>query len=239
MQNDVDPMKAVILAGGYGKRLRPLTDTIPKPLVEVAGKPIVDWQVRWLKAHGVTSYIMLVGYLKDKVIDYFDSKKDKLGIDIAYSEEKTQLGTGGALKNAEHLLKDDEQFLMVNGDNITNIEVSKMKLDGNFASLALVPLRSTYGITRLDGDKIVKFDEKPILPEYWMNSGVYLMSREIFKHLPQTGNLEETTFVELSKSRKLAGFKFPNAYFKGVDSIKDMEEASTDLKNGKVFGSQA
>src|SRR5271170_2248484 len=103
-------MKAVILAGGYGKRLRPLTDTIPKPLVEVAGRPIVDWQVRWLKSHGVNSYLMLVGYLKEKVINYFDSKKSELGIEIEYSEEKTQLGTGGALKNAEHMLKDDKEF---------------------------------------------------------------------------------------------------------------------------------
>ncbi len=231
-------MKAVILAGGYGKRLRPLTDTIPKPLVEVAGRPIVDWQVRWLKSHGVTSFVMLVGYLKEKVIDYFDSRKEDLDIEISYSEEKTPLGTGGALRNAMHLLKDDEKFLMLNGDNITNIEVSRMKLDGNLASIALVPLRSTYGITRLEGDKIVKFDEKPILPEYWMNSGVYLMSHEIFDHLPDAGNLEGTTFVELSKSGKLMGQKFPNAYFKGVDSIKDMEEASADLKSKKVFGEQ-
>ncbi len=229
-------MKAVILAGGYGKRLRPLTDTIPKPLVEVAGRPIVDWQVRWLKSHGITSFVMLVGYLKEKVMDYFDSRKGALGIEVAYSEEKTQLGTGGALRNAHHLLKNEQQFLMLNGDNITNIEVSKMRLDGSLASIALVPLRSTYGITRLEGDRIVKFDEKPVLPEYWMNSGVYLMSKEIFKHLPESGNLEGTTFVELSKSGKLMGLKFPDAYFKGVDTIKDMEDASTDIKSKKVFG---
>lgn len=231
-------MKAVILAGGYGKRLRPLTDTIPKPLVEVAGRPIVDWQVRWLKAHGITSFVMLVGYLREKVIDYFDSKKDDLGITIEYSAEETPLGTGGALRNAHHLLKNEKEFFMVNGDNITNIGVSRMKLDGDIANLALVSLRSTYGITRLDGDKIMKFDEKPVLPEYWMNAGVYLMSQEIFKHLPESGNLESTTFVELSKAKKLSGTKFPEAYFKGVDSIKDMEEATSDIKSRKVFDGQ-
>ena len=228
-------MKAVILAGGHGKRLRPLTYTVPKPLVEVAGKPIIEWQVRWLKSHGVTSFVMLVGYLKDRVIDYFDSRKGELGVEIAYSEETTPLGTGGALRNAERLLKNEEQFLMLNGDNITNVEVSKMRLDGSLASIALVPLKSSYGIARLDGEKIVRFDEKPILPEYWMNAGVYLMSHDILKHVPRTGALEATTFVELSKSGKLTGAKFPHAYFKGVDSIKDMEEANSDLESGKVF----
>lgn len=232
-------MKAVILAGGYGKRLRPLTDTIPKPLVEVAGRPIVDWQVRWLRQHGVTSFVMLVGYLREKVMEYFDSKKAEMGINVEYSIEETPLGTGGALKNAQRLLGNDNEFFMVNGDNITNIEVSKMKLDGNFARLALVPLRSTYGITRLDGEKIVKFDEKPILPEYWMNAGVYLMSKEVFKYLPDNGNLESTTFIELSNQGKLAGTKFADAYFKGVDSIKDMEEATSDIKSKKVFDGQA
>ena len=232
-------MKAVILAGGYGKRLRPLTDTTPKPLVEVAGRPIVDWQVRWLRQYGVTSFVMLVGYLREKVMEYFDSRKGEMGIDVAYSIEESPLGTGGALKNAQKLLGNDDEFFMVNGDNITNIEVDRMKLDGNIAKLALVPLRSTYGIPRLDGERIVKFDEKPILPEYWMNAGVYLMSKEIFRYLPDNGNLEATTFIELSGEGRLSGTKFAGAYFKGVDSIKDMEEATADIKGGKVFDGQS
>jgi NDP-sugar pyrophosphorylase family protein len=231
-------MKAVILAGGYGKRLRPLTDTVPKPLVEVAGRPIIEWQIRWLKSHGITSFVLLVGYLKDKVIDYFDHRKGTLGIEIEYSEEKTQLGTGGALKNAHHLLEDEDAFLMLNGDNVTNIEVSRMRLNGCKAAIALVPLRSTYGITHLEGDRIVRFEEKPILPEYWMNSGVYLMSKGIFEHLPDSGNLESTTFVELSKTGRLMGLKFPDAYFKGVDTIKDMEDASSDIRSKRVFDDQ-
>lgn len=232
-------MKAVILAGGYGKRLRPLTDTVPKPLIEVGGRPIIDWQVRWLRSHGVRSYVMLVGYLKDKVIDYFEKRKTELGIEIEYSEEKSQLGTGGALKNAEHFLRNDKEFFMLNGDNITNVEVSRMHLNGSIAALALVPLRSTYGIIRLEGDKVVKFDEKPIISDHWMNPGIYLMSHEIFKYLPKEGNLESTTFVELSKAGKLIGNKFPDAYWKGVDTLKDMEEVTADLKSRKVFGDLA
>ena len=229
-------MKAVILAGGYGKRLRPLTDTIPKPLVEVAGRPIIEWQVRWLKKCGISSFVFLVGYLKEKVIDYMDSRSSELGITAQYSVEETPLGTGGALNNARKLLDGEDTFAMLNGDNITNIDIGKLSLDANIASIALVPLRSTYGITRLEGDKIVKFDEKPILPEYWMNSGIYVMSKEIFAHLPDAGNMESTTFVELSGKGALKGVKYPDAYFKGVDSIKDMEEATKDLTERRIFG---
>lgn len=228
-------MKAVILAGGYGKRLRPLTDTIPKPLVEVAGKPILEWQVEWLTKCGIDSFVFLTGYLKEKVMEYVDSKKDEVGIKVAYSFEESPLGTGGALKNARKLLQGDESFVMLNGDNITNIDIRKLSLDGNIAAIALVPLRSTYGITRLDGDRIVKFDEKPILPDYWMNSGVYLMSGKIFDYLPDAGNMESTTFVELSGKGALKGVKYPDAYFKGVDSIKDMEEATKDLESKRIF----
>ncbi len=231
-------MKAVILAGGYGKRLRPLTDTVPKPLVDVAGRPILEWQMLWLsKKCGVESFVLLVGYLKERVMEYIDSKKDEFGVEVKYSVEKEPMGTGGALKNAEKLLAKEKQFYMLNGDNVTNIRADKMaSLGGNIASVALVPLRSTYGIARLDGDKIATFDEKPILPEYWMNAGVYLMSKEIFKSLPKVGSIENTTFVELSKAGKLMGQRFPDAYFKGVDSVKDVEEASTDIKTKRVYG---
>ncbi|MCL4364964.1 MAG: nucleotidyltransferase family protein [Candidatus Marsarchaeota archaeon] len=229
-------MKAVILAGGYGKRLRPLTDTIPKPLVRVGGKPILEWQMLWLSRKcGIQSFVLLVGYLKDKVMSYVDSRKADLGIDVEYSTEKTQLGTGGALRNAKGLLDGEDSFVMFNGDNITNIDVTNMDMDNSVASIALVPLRSTYGIARLDGGKITEFDEKPIIPDYWMNSGVYTMSKDIFSHLPESGNMENTTFVELSKNRSLKGIKFGNAYFKGVDSIKDMEEASADLEKHRIF----
>lgn len=232
-------MKAVILAGGYSKRLRPITDRIPKPLVEVGGKPILEWELRWLSHCGVTSFVFLVGYLKDKVVEYVDSRAGELGITAEYSEEETPLGTAGALKNAEALLKGKGAFLMMNGDTLSNVDVRSLSLDGAVAALALVPLRSTYGVTRLEGDRIVKFDEKPVLPEYWMNSGIYLMSEGIFAHLPASGNLESTTFAELANSRKLRGVKFPDAYFKGVDSVKDMEEATADINSRRVYGDKA
>ncbi len=231
-----DGMKAVILAGGYSKRLRPITDRVPKPLVEVGGKPIVEWELEWLVHCGMKSFVFLVGYLKDKVFDYVNSRADELGITVEYAIEETPLGTAGALNNARKLLQDEKEFVMMNGDTISSVDVRNIELGGAVAALALVQLRSSYGITMLDGDRITKFDEKPVLSEYWMNTGIYLMSSRIFDYLPQSGNLESTTFTQLASKKMLRGVKFPDAYFKGVDSIKDMEEVSADLESERAYG---
>ncbi|MDE1860377.1 MAG: nucleotidyltransferase family protein [Candidatus Micrarchaeota archaeon] len=228
-------MKAVILAGGYGKRLRPLTDTIPKPLIEIAGKPIIDWEISWLHKCGINSFVILCGYLKEKLITHLDGRKEDM--EFVYSHEDEPLGTGGALRRAKDLLKGEEQFAMFNGDTISNIDIRKIRLkDDEVASIGLVPLRSTYGITVLEGDKIVSFMEKPLLSEYWMNAGVYVMSSRIFDYLPQgSGSLETSTFVELSKEKLLGAHRFKDAYFKSIDSIKDVEEANAYLSKNDIF----
>ncbi len=96
-------MKAVILAGGLGKRLKPLTDERPKPMIEVQNIPIIEWQIRWFKMHGINEIIICVGHLKEQIIDYIGSG-NKFGVKVGYAVEEEPLGTGGALKNAESLL---------------------------------------------------------------------------------------------------------------------------------------
>src|SRR5579875_736023 len=99
-------MKAVILAGGFGKRLKPLTDDRPKPMIEVSGVPILEWQINWLRQHNVKEIIICTGYLKNAVIDRIGSGQ-KLGVSVGYSVEEEPLGTGGALKNAKTLISGD------------------------------------------------------------------------------------------------------------------------------------
>jgi NDP-sugar pyrophosphorylase family protein len=229
-------MKAVILAGGYGKRLMPLTATLPKPLVEVGGKPIIEWQIMWLKSLGINSFVLLVGHLKNKLIEHMGKKAAELGVAVEYSEEPEPMGTAGALMNAKKLLAEEKEFIMLNGDNITNIHIGSLHINGSIASIALVPLRSTYGIVKTEGEKVISFDEKPLIKDYWMNAGVYMMSHEIFRYLPARGNLENTTFTALTKEGRLGAVKFPEAYFKGVDSIKDIDEVSHDLLSGIIYG---
>jgi len=144
-------VKAVLLAGGYGKRLRPLTDTVPKPLLEVADKPIIVWQIEWLKAHGIREFVVCAGYLREMIVQTLGSG-GKFGVKIGYSVEDEPLGTGGALKNAEHLLKSDSKFIVVNGDVLTTLNPLKMTdlLDRYVACIALTRLPSPYGIVEFD-----------------------------------------------------------------------------------------
>lgn len=227
-------MKAMILAGGFGKRLRPLTETIPKPLVQVGGKPILEWQISWLKKYGYDSFLITASYLADKVIDYLGDGS-KWGVEVEVIIEKEPLGTGGALKNVEKHLKDEKEFVMVNGDNITNLEIGKIALGNNVASLALTPLQSPYGIVNMEGDKITSFLEKPLLKMHWINAGVYKMTPKIFKYLPQSGAIENTAFPQLAQEKLLGGVKFENCYWRGVDSIKDMEEVNKYMTDHKVY----
>lgn len=227
-------MKAVILAGGQSKRLRPLTDDKPKTMVEIGGRPIIEWQIDWLKSHGVTSFVILANYKRDVLINHLGSG-EKFGIKTAFALEDGPLGTGGALKNAAHILSSDKEFLMVNGDVISDIDVGHLKLGANdVAALSLVPLKSPYGVIQTDNSKITRFDEKPTLNEFWINAGIYLMSSEIFDYLPEKGDMEKTAFPELAKENRLAGIKFDSAYWRSVDTVKDVEEVGKDLEGRKL-----
>lgn len=221
-------MKAVILAGGYGKRLRPLTDDKPKPLVEIAGKPIIEWQILWLKSFGISSFFILAGYKKEALIDWVSKNQQRLNVSIAILTEEEPLGTGGAIKRLKDFINDD--FIVINGDILTNIDISKMILKDCITSIALVPLRSPYGIVTVDENgKIIRFVEKPLLKEYWINAGVYKMKPEVFEYLPEKGDIEKTTFPLLAEKGLLRGVTFENIYWRSIDTIKDYEEASVEV----------
>lgn len=229
-------MKALILVGGFGKRLRPYTEKIPKPLVPVGGKPILLWQIDWLKKNGIDKVILATGYLKEKVFELIGSGK-KYGIKVAYVVEDEPLGTGGGIKNAEALLKDEEFFFAMNGDIITDIPLERLKkalLESpeTVGVLSLVPLPSPYGIVEFDEESglVKRFVEKPLLRDYWINAGVYCFKPEIFKYLPEKGDIEKTAFIKLAKEGKLKAVAFENTLWKAIDTHKDIEECERLLK---------
>ena len=232
-------MEAIILAGGTGKRLRPLTDYRPKPMIVVAGKPILEWQLSWLKKHNVGKFILCVGYLKETIMDYF-SDGEKFGISIGYSEEKNNLGTGGALKKAISLVQ-GSSFLMIYGDIITNLNPSKLvrqvtpdagaaaRASEYVGAISVIPLRSPFGIVELEKNVVERFREKPVLADYWMNAGVYCFSRRIAEFLPEVGSLEAQTLPLLARRRKLKAIEYRKALWRFIDSHKDIEEAESIL----------
>jgi len=228
------PTVAVILAGGYGKRLRPLTENKPKPLIKVAGKPILEWQIEWLKSYGIDSFYILAGYKREKIVEWMFDNGKRLGVYISILSEEEPLGTGGAIRMAR-LFLNDEEFIVVNGDIITNLDLTKLVNNDVVTSIALVPLRSSYGIVQVNNEgKITSFVEKPILKEYWINAGVYKMKPEIFKYLPEKGDIEKTTFPYLAEKGLLRGIKFDNVYWRSIDTIKDVEETTKELQNQEL-----
>lgn len=225
-------MKAVILAGGYGKRLRPLTMMKPKPLLEVAGKPILSWQVEWLKKNGVNEVVLCVGYLKEKIIEYVGGG-NRFGLRVGYVVEEKPLGKGGALKNAETFLKGERKFLVLNGDSITNLDPKGLidGVGGFIGAIALVPFRTSYGIVDVDKDGFARrFREKPVIPGYWINAGVYCFTPEIFNYLPKRGEMEYTTFPRLATENKLRALKYEDAFWRAIKTHKDIEETEKSLK---------
>lgn len=226
-------MKAVILAGGFGKRLRPLTNKLPKPLLRIGNVPIVVWQLDWLKTYGVNDVIICAGYLKDKIVEFVDNGS-RFELNVEYSFEDSPLGTGGALKKARDLLIGSSNFLMLNGDILTNLDPSGIirNIDEQTkAAIAVVPLPSPYGIIEFDNNGIINgFREKPLIKSHWINAGIYSLSSSIIDDLPEKGNIETTTFPNLSTERAIKAVKYDEIFWKSVDSHKDIEESAEQLK---------
>ena len=223
-------MKAVILAGGFGKRLKPLTDNRPKPMIEILDKPILEWQIKHLAKNNIKEIIICVGYLKEQIIDFIASG-NKFDVHVAYTVEDEPLGTGGALKNTYSLLKDEKNgFFMINGDILTNINFLDLANENNHSKLALVPLKSPYGIVEFDENlNVTGFEEKPNIDGKWINAGIYFFNQEVFDYLPERGNIETTALPAMAKEQKLKAKNFENSFWKSIDSHKDIEESSKEL----------
>jgi mannose-1-phosphate guanylyltransferase len=179
-------MQAVILVGGQGTRLRPLTSTIPKPVVRLVDRPFISFMLEWLRGHGIDDVIMSCGFLADGVREVLGDGSE-LGIRLRFVEEREPLGTAGALKLAEPML--DARFLMLNGDVLTDIDltaqIAQHEKTGARATLSLVAVDdpTAYGVVVLEQDHSVRdFVEKPSsdnAPSNLISAGAYVLEREI------------------------------------------------------------
>ena len=221
-------MKAIILAGGRGTRLQPVTDYLPKPLIPINNIPIIEWQLRYLETFGITKAVICTGYKQEMIKNYLDAKKIK--IKVEYSVEKSPLGTGGAIKKAAKEFKEDS-FLVINGDVITNIDLKRLLHHPN--SIASIKLQTKFGVLEIENDKVVKFSEKKEIPNVWMNAGIYHLQKSILKDLPNKGDIEKTTFPRYANMKRLDIVKFNNVAWYSIDSFKDLKECS--LKIDKII----
>ncbi|MDH5400975.1 MAG: nucleotidyltransferase family protein [Candidatus Heimdallarchaeota archaeon] len=228
--------EAIILAGGKGTRLRSVTeDRIPKGMVKIKNKPIVEWEINWLAREGVNKVIISTGHLGEKFEEYFgDHLNTPFGqVKIGYNMEKTKLGSGGAFKESSLLLESDRCFVL-NGDILCNSSLDKLIMNHfkqkAYASMLLVKLPSPFGVVEVSDNIITKFVEKPLLPVY-IHAGLDIIERNIFDKFPDKGQMEETIFIELAEQRKFAAMKDDNCYWRSIDTQKDF-----DLSNENWIG---
>lgn len=215
-------MKAIILAGGIGTRLRPLSCTRPKLLFPVLNKPLLDGTLERLAEIGVDGVTLAVKYMAEVFMQRYG--KSKHGIEISYSIEKKPMRTGGAIKYAEDLIGHEEPFLVLNGDIFTTIDynslVKKHKENNAVATIALYRVKdpSRYGTVKLtENSQITQFVEKAPLgkaPSNLINAGVYVLDPKIFNYIPggRPVSIEHEVFPVLAKQNKLFGHEFKDIW---------------------------
>lgn len=196
---------AIILAGGLGTRLKPLTDSIPKPLLPIKGKPIIEHAINNFRKHSIKNIILSVGYQAEKIKSYFGNGAS-LGVNIKYCIEKEPLGTGGAIKEASKKLK--KTFVAINGDNLSDFDwteiIKEHKLNNALITLALYPVEDVtkFGIAKLNKNRIVEFIEKPSLeeaPSNLNNAGGYVIEPKVLSILPDgKSSIERDCFEKLA-----------------------------------------
>ncbi len=235
-------MQALILAGGEGTRLRPLTSTVPKPVVPLANRPFISFMIAWLRRHGVDDVILSCGFMAERVRDVLGDG-ESLGVRLRYVEEPRPLGTGGALRYAGDLL--DERFLMLNGDVLSDIDLSAQlrqhEQTGARGTIALVAVEdpSAYGLVRRNSDHSVsEFLEKPSPDEIdsnLINAGAYVLERSILDEMAPAGtniSIERDVFPTLV-GRGLYGFE-GTGYWLDIGTPDGYLQATFDILERNV-----
>jgi len=223
---------AAILAGGQGVKMRPLTYEVPKSLIPVSGRPILEHLLETLRTAEVRNLILCTGHLGEKVKEYF-GQGEKFGVKITYSQEKKPLGTGGALKMAKSFLS-PSPFLVLHGDILVDINLKDLiafhQEQQSTATIALTtsPTPQDFGVVLLRGNKILKFikpKEEKSSSSQLINTGIYVFEPEIFNFFPKKEgfNLDEI-FPILAAERRLSGFVFEGKWF-DVSTVKNYERA--------------
>ena len=239
-------MQAVVLVGGQGTRLRPLTDSRPKPMVPLVDRPFVAHQLDHLARAGITDVIFSCGYRPDALRAHFGDG-DEAGLRIGYVVDPEPLGTAGAVKNAESLIH-AERFLVLNGDILTDLDLAGMidqhERTGAAATIALTPVDdpSAFGLVRLHEDlSVEEFVEKPSPDDlrpgepYRINAGTYLMDRSALEMIPagRKVSIERETFPAIAATGGLYGHP-SDAYWRDIGTPASYLDASVDVLAGRV-----
>jgi len=228
----------IILIGGAGLRLRPQVSDRPKALVEILGKPMLEWIVEWLRSYDVRNLVFGVSYEKEKIMNYFGDGKT-FDVNISYSTHSLDGGTAEGIRLAMMRFVSDSMFLAMNGDELLNLNLYRLFEyhieTKSFSTIVVAPFRSPYGVISLDSEMNVRsFREKPLLSSMYVNAGVYVFNQDVLSYIPERGEVERTTFPELAK-RKLLRAYLHDGFWRTIDTYKDLIEAERELKKGRFL----
>jgi len=230
------PVKAVIMAGGFGTRLSPLTDDVPKPMLPIGDRPLMEFTVEQLRKAGIHSLNIATHYLTDKISTYFGDGEN-FGVEINYIEEETPLGTAGALGLME---TPDEPMLVINGDILTRVDFRSM-LDfhrKHMADLTIgvrqYEMRVPYGVIECEGPDVIGLSEKPS-HRFLVNAGVYLLDPNAKSYIPRQEFFNMTDLIDrlLEGERKVVSFPILE-YWLDIGQPLDYRKAQEDVENGMV-----
>jgi mannose-1-phosphate guanylyltransferase/phosphomannomutase len=234
-------MKAFILAGGEGTRLRPYTYSVPKPMLMLGGKPILQYVVDNLKRAGMKDLVITAGYKADQITGYFGDGS-KHGVKIEYSIEKERLNTAGSILGFKGKVK--ETFVVVMGDHLTDIDMGEMvkahKKGGAIATIALFHAKTPieYGVAKVQGGRVTGFTEKPML-EHDYNTAIYVFEPEIFDFIKGKEDFAKDVFPRLLEAKKpINAFLFEGIWF-DIGRVSDYErfvELFNVMKLAKELG---
>jgi mannose-1-phosphate guanylyltransferase/phosphomannomutase len=237
-------MKAVVMAGGEGTRLRPMTSSMPKPLLPVVNRPIMEHVLHLLKRHGLTDVVVTVQFLASLVRNHFGDGEE-LGMNLQYANEETPLGTAGSVKNAEEALSDDT-FLVISGDALTDIDLTELvqyhRDKGALVTVCLthVPNPLEFGITIVGEDgRVERFLEKPTWGQVFsdtVNTGIYVMEPEAFDYVAAGESVDWSgdVFPQLLKEGKPIYGYVAKGYWEDVGTHESYLKAQADVLTGQV-----
>jgi glucose-1-phosphate cytidylyltransferase len=227
-------MQVLILCGGLGTRAYPHTETLPKPMLPIAGKPIVMSVMQIFADQGITDFVLALGYRKEVIEDYFDRKALDWNVQLVDTGSDTL--TGGRVHRCRDLLGDE--FFVTYADGLANIPLAKViefhRSHNGMATMTSVPMPCQYGTLSVeDSGRILAFNEKPILRDHWINAGFALFDRGVFDYW-QGENLETEVYPSLAQQGLLYTYRHPGR-FKSMDSHKDQQEFEELVRDGDTF----
>lgn len=230
------PLRAVVMAGGYGLRMRPLTEELPKPMLPVGDKPLLELIVGQLRDAGIRRLVMSTHYKSDLISAHFGDGRD-FGVDISYVHEHQPLGTAGALSLVG---ASEDPLLVINGDILTRLDFRAMldfhqdhRADMTVA-VCLYELRVPYGVVEANGVKITAISEKPVVRQF-INGGVYLLNPDVCRYIPNgcAFDMPDLIMRLVEEGRQVISFPV-REYWLDIGESRDYEQAQKDLRTGKV-----